>query len=275
MGCCDSLNTLYNGTYTSSCWQPRKPETNMDHIEHPAAYRNAIERNIAHNRRIGGQKRWFASTPDAQHLRDWLLAQGEFAPKHETDPRCTRDEEMQSTIHHWEHLASPEGNQCKCRWVHHPLSTERVRSDFIIDMRNALMEWGGLTERQTVAVRNSMARAQERLESREQRISERKAADVATSQHLGTVGERIVLTLTVRHVVTLEGIYGLSYINICNDAAGNVVVYKGSNRFDEAIVTSEGVHTRRTQVTVKATVKAHGERDGVKQTIIARPKVQD
>lgn len=223
----------------------------MDHIEHPSAYRAAIERNIAANRRIGGAKRWFAAHADAPRLRDWLTSQGEFASNDIYD-----------------------ANGDFVRTEHHPVSTAGSSSAFIIDMRAALWEWGGLTDAQTAAVRRSLAQAEERVANRAQRKAEQHAADL-NSQHLGTVGERIVLTLTVRHVVVLEGIYGTSYINICNDAAGNVVVYKGTNRFDEAIVTSEGVHTRRKQVTVKATVKAHGERDGVAQTIIARPKIQD
>ena len=58
-----------------------------------------------------------------------------------------------------------------------------------------------------------------------------------------------------------ESQFGYTYINICKDADGNVVVYKGSNRFEEGET-----------VRVKATVKSHEERDGVAQTLIARPK---
>ena len=47
------------------------------------------------------------------------------------------------------------------------------------------------------------------------------------------------------------------------DADGNVVVYKGSTTVGEKGET----------VTLKATIKDHGEREGVNQTIIARPKV--
>ena len=42
------------------------------------------------------------------------------------------------------------------------------------------------------------------------------------------------------------------------DADKNVVIYKGTKLY-------EGI------VTVKATIKEHGEREGVKQTKIARP----
>jgi hypothetical protein len=63
-------------------------------------------------------------------------------------------------------------------------------------------------------------------------------------------------------VFSFEGQYGFTYINICKDAAGNVIVYKGSNNFEEGET-----------LTVKATVKAHDERDGIAQTLIARPKI--
>lgn len=52
-------------------------------------------------------------------------------------------------------------------------------------------------------------------------------------------------------------------VHIMNDEAGNVIVYKG-NRIAE----------KGQRVTMKATVKSHGEREGVKQTIVSRPKVE-
>ena len=83
-------------------------------------------------------------------------------------------------------------------------------------------------------------------------------AEAAKSNWIGTVGERRMFVLSVRHVITMEGIYGTSYLHIMEDADGNVVIYKGTKRYDGII-------------SVKATVKEHGEREGVKQTKIARP----
>jgi hypothetical protein len=54
--------------------------------------------------------------------------------------------------------------------------------------------------------------------------------------------------------------YGFSYINICRDADGNVVIYKGTQNWGKG-----------TEVACMATVKDHAVRDGVKQTIIQRP----
>lgn len=82
----------------------------------------------------------------------------------------------------------------------------------------------------------------------------------AQSKYVGKVGERQSFTVTVKYVVELEGIYGLSYINICRDADNNVVIYKGSNDWGKG-----------SEVTCMAKVKAHEVRDCVKQTIIQRP----
>ena len=90
---------------------------------------------------------------------------------------------------------------------------------------------------------------------------EQAAKDADMSGWIGTVGERRVFTLTVRMVVQMEGIYGTSYLHVMHDADGNVVVYKGTNQLGDKGDT----------VTVKATVKEHDMRDGVKQTKISRP----
>ncbi len=54
----------------------------------------------------------------------------------------------------------------------------------------------------------------------------------------------------------------MTYYNIMKDAAGNVIVGKGTKRYGEKGDT----------IKVKATVVKHDVRDGVKQTVINRPK---
>ena len=68
--------------------------------------------------------------------------------------------------------------------------------------------------------------------------------------------------MTLAHVHAFEGTFGPVYIHILNDAEGNVIVYKGNKR-----LTGE----KGEVVTFKATIKAHDARDGVAQTILARP----
>ena len=73
-----------------------------------------------------------------------------------------------------------------------------------------------------------------------------------------------LLTLTIKRIVYIDGFRGnSSYIYICEDAAHNVVIYKGDAKCFPNIDETG---------TVIATVKEHGVREGVKQTIINRPK---
>lgn len=86
----------------------------------------------------------------------------------------------------------------------------------------------------------------------------------AASRHVGEIGERIDLELTVEHIIRFDPYcYGAppSALFICRDVAGNRVIYKGS-----AWLADKGE-----TVAVRATVKDHDERNGELQTIISRP----
>ena len=201
----------------------------MGTIENPGAYEKAIENRIKANANKTRRKTWFATHADAERLSDWLYHRGEFQD--------------------------------------HPLTRGMFNGDFgdvLLKMRDAFDEWGGLTDKQTDLVRRALARAEERLVKAQQRREERITAEREGSRHVGAIGERREFTLTVNKVFSFESIYGMTYINICKDVDGNVIVYKGTNSFEEGET-----------VRVKATVKAHEERDGVAQTLIARPKVME
>ena len=140
-------------------------------------------------------------------------------------------------------------------------STVVYKENFIGSMAHAFDTYGKLTEKQSAAVLKGIDARQVKLEQWAQQRAERDAA----SEWIGYIGKRIELTLTVNHVVTLCGNYGVTFINLCRDNFDNAVVYKGSN----------DLKFHGDKVTVKATIKAHETRDGVKQTIIARPKIID
>lgn len=229
-------------------------------IEHPDAYRRAIQDRIKANARKTRNREWFATHADAQRLSDWLNETGEFDSRYtcgrtwEAHDHSNRDVEL---CH--DRRCLDRGNQ------QHPLCRGMFGGDFgalLGKMQESLREWGGLTEKQTELVRKALARAEERLAKAAERRAERLASDRATSGHVGTVGARIELTLRCEKVFSFDSIYGTTFINICRDEAGNVIVYKGSNGFDEG-------ETLR----VKATIKEHGDRNGVAQTIISRPKI--
>ena len=133
---------------------------------------------------------------------------------------------------------------------------------FMGSMARAMDTFGKLTPKQSEAILKGIdARAARRAE-----WQSKKAALDASRQHLGTVGQKITVTLTVKHIVVMDGIYGTNYLHICEDADQNIVIYKGK---------SDSFPLKDETATVIATVKEHGVRDGVKQTVIQRPKVVD
>lgn len=128
------------------------------------------------------------------------------------------------------------------------------------DMVAKLVRYGSLSDKQWAFLANLVAKIEARpvvAAKREAELVEKRA----TSRHIGTVGERRGFILKVVATPKYEGQFGTVVINVCEDLSGNVVIYKGGKALGEKGAT----------VTLKATVKAHGERDGVAQTIINRP----
>lgn len=226
------------------------------HVENPGAYERAIEARIKANASKTRRQNWLATHADAQRLSDWLHQSGEFRDRYVCGNSW--DNNIGMCCANYNDKCSNIGPKA------HPLVRGIFDGDFgkvLLQMREALVEWGGLTDKQTDLVRRALARAEERLQKAKERREERVAADREGSRHVGAVGERRDFTLIVNKVFSFDGFHGTTFINICKDADGNVIVYKGSNGFEEGET-----------VRVKATVKAHGDRDGVAQTMIARPK---
>ena len=127
---------------------------------------------------------------------------------------------------------------------------------FLGNMRVAIINYGSLTEGQANAVRKIIADRNAKSAA----WAEKLATEAALSNWVETVGDRVALEMAVQHVVTLDGIYGTTYINICKDINKNVIIYKGSNGWRKG-----------DKVSCIARVKEHATREGVKQTIIQRP----
>lgn len=146
-------------------------------------------------------------------------------------------------------------------------SAKSYTEDFMGSMARAFDTYGKLTPNQVAAVRKGIAaRAARKAE-----WADKQAALNATLQHIGTVGEKMTLTLTIKKFISFASAFGEQQIVILEDADKNVVIYKGharaiNNRADGSY-TAEG-----DTITVIATIKEHGVRNGTKQTVIARPK---
>jgi hypothetical protein len=228
----------------------------MAYIENEARYEAAIRRRIQANRAKTGRAKWLAAHEDAQTLHDWLFNEGEFIGVEQLGPRCCRYADGT-----YEHEDNKYG-VCGCKIVSHPLSFY-ARGSFLDNIRKAIDEWGGLTDGQHAAVAKSFAAAKDKLAGREVARAEANAADAKTN-HVGTVGERRDFDLTAERTHSFDSQFGTVYITIFRDADNNVIVYKGSIAFE-----------RGEKVRGKATIKAHDLRDGVPQTIIARPKFEE
>ena len=212
-----------------------------EHVENAQAYIGAAQARIEGNARKGRATRWLASHPDAQRAHDFLFACGEFASAQVLD---ADDYVISNTTH--------------------PL-VEASLGEFRGKMFDSLVEWGSLTDGQTAAVVKMIERAQERLAKRE----ELKQAQRDASQYVGVDGERRMFELTVTFKTGFETQFGWTNVIGMTDADNNVYVYKGSS----TIKNDQGDWqlTKGDRVVVVATL-AHGERDGVKQNLLKRPK---
>jgi len=185
-------------------------------IENPAAYKNAVKRNIIAN----ANKTWYAKTERASEI----------------------DEALNAGRTHNEHG-----------------SISGYVEGFIGSMAEAYDKYGKLSEKQSQAILKGI----DARTARKAEWADKKAAIDATRDHVGIAGEKITLTLKVVHIVELDGSFGTIYINICEDANNNTIIYKGN---------AKGFPDKGETATITATVKEHGVRNGVKQTVIQRPK---
>jgi hypothetical protein len=144
--------------------------------------------------------------------------------------------------------------------VYNDYGSVSYKEGFVGSLASAYDRFGKLTEGQVNAVRKCIAQRAERKAE----WADKQAALNAARQHIGEVGKKATLTLTVKHIVTLESAYGANYIHICEDEAQNVVIYKGK---------SDSFPVKGETATIVATIKEHGVRNGVKQTVIQRPKL--
>lgn len=125
----------------------------------------------------------------------------------------------------------------------------QLDGEFWDGFRNSFFErMTAPTERQAALVETALA----------------KLAANAGSKHIGRVGDKVELTITVERIIVLESqLYGTNFITIGRAADGSVITYKG--RVD---IGGKGETTK-----IKATIKAHELYNGVKQTAIQRPKL--
>lgn len=96
------------------------------------------------------------------------------------------------------------------------------------------------------------------------------------SNHVGLVGKREVFKLTVYKINSFESRYGTTYIYLMYDENYNMVVYKGGflskKGEDENGNYSDRIDDEKPH-NIECKVKKHDVFQGIKQTVIERPKV--
>lgn len=118
---------------------------------------------------------------------------------------------------------------------------------------------GGYAKVQQFGLLAYMPVAYERHQERMACKAAQEAAG-ARSEFIGDVGQRITLkAVTVALLSSWDGYYGTTWLYKFVDENGNVYIWYASRPC-----------TAEDGATIKATVKDHNERDGVKQTIVTR-----
>ena len=145
---------------------------------------------------------------------------------------------------------------------------QNYEESFIGSLAKAFDSYGKLSEKQSAAILKG-------IDARQAKKAEWASKDAelnAKREFLGVVGEKITLTLTIKKVIFWDSNFGTQYLYILEDANQNVVIYKGNAK---VFYTDESGEYRKlgSTVTVIATVKEHGVRNEVKQTVIQRPKL--
>lgn len=141
-------------------------------------------------------------------------------------------------------------------WAVYEGSASAWEENTIRDIVSKLVQYGSISEKQAAFLGKLLAQ----IPAREAQKAERAAVN-ANSKHVGTVGARATWHVRVEWVKSFDSQFGTTFIHGLRDADGNVVIYKGSRQ-----LADKGQH-----VGFVATIKEHGERDGVKQTVVARP----
>ena len=144
-------------------------------------------------------------------------------------------------------------------WAYETLGND----SFLWKMADSLSQYGKLTEKQTQAVRDSLARSNARKAERAAAIESQKKLDRDNSGYVGELKQRLVFKhLTCVHTTGWETDYGYTFLYVCSDEEQNKIIMK--------VTTDQGIE-KGDVFDVKATVVEHSERDGVKQTRINRP----
>lgn len=140
------------------------------------------------------------------------------------------------------------------------LTDEECVGEYLANLR-ALARLG-FCDRKTTGIAASLPTAYARAMGA---IAERKARATSPAKcHLGTVGGKVTLTVTVLRVVAASSQYGTTFFHVMRDDNGNSLVWRSSGHS----------YAEGERYALTGTVKEHGEYKGEPQTVLTRCKLK-
>lgn len=130
-------------------------------------------------------------------------------------------------------------------------STEEVPTDIPLGLEPIRIDWECVAAADGVSIKS---------ETQAKEYAQQFLIEPSTSVFLGTVGERLEVTVTIKRALEMYGRYGRSVMHIMEDADGNVLVWTTSAR---TLIEGETYK-------VKGSVKAHNVYKNTNQTVLTR-----
>ena len=104
---------------------------------------------------------------------------------------------------------------------------------------------------------------------------EAKKTKYAKYSHIGTIGEKLELKLTITDIYSFSGEYGLCFVHRFKDNNDNQLIYFGNSK-DLVEYSGDAKFQIGNKITVKATIKNHIQDKTdflMPLTVITRPKI--
>lgn len=156
--------------------------------------------------------------------------------------------------------------------------TANAGNHFWRSIEEQWIEWGTLRPKVVEIIRERIAGDDSRKAAQAERD--------ALSDYIGEVGGKIEVEATVSFQTHFHSDFGVVYITGFLTDDNNIIIHKGAQPTYETGKLVDATHyafsrqvkekapiEKGDRVRLKGTVKAHGERNGAKQTIVTRPKV--
>ena len=210
-------------------------------------YRKSAEpnstRDMVTERELSGKEPSAEGLAQAEIVRDWLLSLEQIV----------RDEDAAISAAWKKFEETGEDSDNRAYWK---LENSRTSS---MERNCITLALGGYAKAKHFGLLAYMPLAYERYMERMERKAQQEAAG-ARSEYVGSVGQRITLkAATVVLLSSWDGYYGTTWLYKFVDESGNVYIWFASRPC-----------TAEDGAIIKATVKDHNERDGVKQTVVTR-----